>query len=59
MSNFEIPTPAKVYDIDMSKIMKGRGVARLMGPETMKEFEFFIKFFLRGLAGLHECLIAI
>ena len=59
MSNFKIPTPAKAYDIDMAKIMKERGAARLMSPETMKEFEFLINFFLRGLAGLRECLIAI
>ena len=27
--------------------------------ETMKELEFLINSFVRGLAGLHECLIAI
>ena len=27
--------------------------------ETMKELEFWINFFLRGLAGLHECLMVI
>ena len=59
MSNFKIPTPAKAYDIDMAKIMKEKGAARLMSPETMKEFEFFINFYLLGLADLHECLIAI
>ena len=29
------------------------------GLETMKELEFFINSFLRGLAGLNECLSAI
>lgn len=34
-------------------------MAMLVSPETMKELEFLIIFFLRGLAGRHECLIVI
>ena len=46
-------------DINMSKIMKGRGAAAVVSLETMKEFKLFINSFLRGLTSLHECLIAI
>ena len=40
----------------MPKIMKIRGAAMVESLETMKELEFLINSFLRGLEGLHECL---
>ena len=49
----------RVKDINVPKIMKIRGAAMVESLETMKELEFSINSFLRGLAGSHECLSAI
>ena len=43
----------------MSKIMKRRVAAMVESQETMKELELMINFFLRGLLGIHECLVTI
>ena len=63
-SNVQLPnsdSPKLLISI-CQKIMKGRGNGHVGEPgeaETMKELEFLINFFLRGLAGRHECLIVI
>ena len=49
----------RVRGINVPKIMKRRGAAMVESLETMKELEFLINISLRGLAGLHACLIAI
>ena len=49
----------RVKDINVPKIMKISGATMVESLETMKELEFLINSFLRGLAGSHECLTAI
>ena len=49
----------RVKDINVPKIMKIRGPDMVESLETMKELVFLINSFLRGLAGLHECLSVI
>ena len=49
----------RVRDINVPKIMKGRGAGMVESLETMKELEFLVNSFLRDLTGLHECLSAI
>ena len=57
MSNFQIPTPASL-DLDMSNIMK-RGGGQVGEAGDHEGVGIFEQKIIRGLSGLHECLIVI